>query len=685
VTIPLEVFNGQSFPLGATVTPCGVNFSLFSRNCRSVELLLFRADDPLHPIRVVRLDPRRNKTFYYWHCFVQGIDPGTLYAYRLDGPYAPEEGHRFDGKKVLVDPYARCVAVPPGYDREIAKRPGDNLAHSLRGVVVDLRPNDWGGDRPLARPLPGTIIYEMHVRGFTAHPSAGVSPEKRGTYLGVIEKIPYLQALGVTAVELLPVQQFDPFDAPQGRRNYWGYSPIGLFAPHRGYCVGDDPLAPVREFREMVRALHQGGIEVILDVVFNHTAEGDVTGPTLSFRGIENRAYYMLDPDDLSRYANFTGCGNTLNANHSIVRRMIIDCLRAWVTDFHVDGFRFDLASVMSRDENGVPLENPPILWEIESDPVLAGTKIIAEAWDAGGLYQVGTFIGHKWAEWNGHFRDDVRRFVKGDEGCAALLTRRLIGSPDIYSQPDREPNRSVNFLTCHDGFTLNDLVTYNDKHNEANGERNQDGANDNESWNCGVEGPTDDAAIEALRLRQIKNFFTILLLAQGTPMLTFGDEVRRTQGGNNNAYCQDNEVSWFDWSLVERNGGLLRFVREVIAFVRARPIFSEERIWTVHNGGPGHLQWHGIKLGEPDLSPSSHSLAFTLSRPGELERIHVMLNAWWEPLIFELPPLPARRGWYRVIDTARPSPRDFTDPGTSEREEGSIEVDARSTILLVG
>ena len=663
------------------MTPDGVNFCLFSRNCRSVELVLFDPSKPDTPSRVIRLDPLRNRTFYYWHVLVPDVPVGTLYGYRVDGPFDPSVGHRFDGTKLLLDPYARAVHVPEGYDRDAARRPGDNLATALKGVVLDPEGFDWEGDEPICRPLSETVLYEMHVRGFTADPGSRVSEERRGTYLGLIEKIPYLVSLGVTAVELLPVQQFDPFDAPRGRINYWGYSPIGLFAPHAGYCVGRDPLAPSREFKTMVKALHRAGIEVILDVVFNHTAEGDETGPTLSMRGLENRAYYILEG---ARYANYTGCGNTLNANHSIVRRLIIDCLRSWVREYHVDGFRFDLASVMSRDEKGVPLENPPILWEIESDPVLAGTKIIAEAWDAAGLYQVGTFIGHKWAEWNGHFRDDVRRFVKGDEGTVSRLAQRMVGSPDVYAQPDRDPRRSINFITCHDGFTLNDLVSYNDKHNALNGEGNRDGTNDNASWNCGIEGLTDEPRVEALRLRQIKNFLTILFLAQGTPMLTMGDEVRRTQGGNNNAYCQDGPLSWFDWSALERQADVLRFTRMLIAFVKARPVFASRRVWTDADGGEPQATWSGIEIGRPDFSPASHSLACTLSHSGSGETLHICLNAWWNPLKFTLPSLEKGRSWVRVIDTHQPSPGDIVAPGEAAPLRKRVEVAPRSIVVAL-
>ncbi len=677
---------GRSFPLGATVMPDGVNFCVFSKNCVTLELILFDDVDSCQPSRVFRLDPHRNRTFYYWHIFVPGVREGQCYAYRVYGPYEPSRGFRFDGSKVLLDPYARAVAVGPNYDREAAAaRDRDNCVCAMKSVVVDPMAYDWEGDTHVGLPYASTVIYEMHVGGFTRHFSSEIAPEKRGTYAGVVAKIPYLQALGITAVELLPVQQFDEQDVAAPLKNYWGYNPVAFFAPHSGYSASKDPLGPVNEFRDMVKALHQAGIEVILDVVFNHTAEGDEYGPTLSFRGLENRAYYILR-EDRARYADYSGCGNSVNANQSIVRRMIMDCLRYWVSEMHVDGFRFDLASVLARDEAGRPLENPPILWEIESDPVLAGTKIIAEAWDAAGLYQVGSFIGHRWAEWNGQFRDDVRRFVKGDEGMVTKLAARITGSPDLYPQPGREPNRSINFVTCHDGCTLNDLVSYNRKHNEANGEGNHDGHDANFSWNCGVEGLTNDPGVNALRLRQIKNFLTILFISQGTPMLLMGDEVRRTQHGNNNAYCQDNAISWFDWRGLEVNAGLLRFVRRLIHFTQVLKVFREERFWTTPEEGEApHIIWHGVQLGQPDWGELSHSLAFELQYPENATHLYVILNAYWESLSFALPPLSKGKRWTRIIDTALSSPEDFCEFETAP----VIAVDeyvikARAAVVLM-
>lgn len=678
------MLSGISYPLGASVQPGGVNFSLFSKHCQKVELLFFDHQDASYPSRVIELDRKFNRTYYYWHIFVKGIDHGQLYAYRIDGPFDPGKGHRFDGSKVLLDPYSRAVVAGDRYDRQAAKSRGDNCPQSMRSVVIDSRRYDWEGDEFPRLPFSRSIIYEMHVGGFTRHPSSGIAPQKRGTYAGLIEKIPYLQSLGINTVELLPVQQFDEQDAPESLSNYWGYSPIAFFAPHAGYCSSKDPTRPVDEFRDMVKALHRAGIEVILDVVFNHTAEGNSDGPMLSFRGIENRAYYLLDRAAPARYLDFTGCGNTINANHSIVRRMILDCLRYWVAELHVDGFRFDLAAVFSRDEWGEPSKNPPIIWEIESDPVLAGTKIIAEAWDAAGLYQVGSFIGHRWAEWNDPFRDDVRRFVRGDPGAVRKLSARLTGSRDLYPQADREPNRSINFVTAHDGFTLNDLVTYNFKHNEPNLHNNKDGSDHNLSWNCGVEGPTADPQVNHLRLKQIKNFLCLLLVSQGTPMILMGDEIRRSQRGNNNAYCQDNELSWFDWSGIEREADLLRFFRELVSLVQTCSVFREEKFW-IGESGKDQLTWHGARLGQPDWHDNSHSLAFTLVNAGCSEHLHIILNAYSQDLAFDLPPLPPHQNWHRLVDTSLPSPEDITSPATARPVSmNQYPARAQSTVMLL-
>src|SRR5262245_1734863 len=526
----------------------------------------------------------------------------------------------------------------------------------------------------------------MHVRGFTQHPSSGVAEKMRGTFAGLVEKILYLQQLGVTAVELLPVFQFDPQDCPHGRVNYWGYAPVSFFAPHQAYSSRQDIFGPVDEFRDMVKAMHWAGIEVILDVVFNHTAEGNHHGPTLSFRGLDNSAYYILE-QDRSRYANYSGCGNTLNSNHPIVRRMILDSLRYWVQEMHVDGFRFDLASILARDPSGQVMPQPTVLWDIESDPVLAGTKLIAEAWDAAGLYQVGTFIGDSWKEWNGRFRDDVRSFFRGDGGSVARLADRLVGSPEIYGHEEREAEQSVNFVTCHDGFTLNDLVSYNHKHNEANGEDNRDGANDNQSWNCGVEGPTDDPAVEQLRNRQVKNLLTVTMLALGMPMILMGDEVRRTQHGNNNAYCQDNETSWFDWTLVAQHADIHRFVILLNARRLLRDVEHERQRVSLNQWlRAAQKAWHGVTLNQPDWHTWSHSLAVSAEFQREQIDMHLILNAYWEPLDFELPPLDQAGGspWHRWIDTALDAPHDIVPWQTAPVVSGcTYRAAARSVVVL--
>ncbi|QEG02147.1 Glycogen debranching enzyme [Stieleria maiorica] len=670
-------------PLGATVVDEGVNFSLFSRTATSVELLLFDHEDDVTAARVIPLDPHCDRTYHYWHTFVPEIRPGQLYGYRVHGPSDPERGLRFDACKVLLDPYGRGVVVPAGYDRQAASDPGDNSATAMKSVVVDPADYDWEGDVPLCRPAAQTIIYEMHVRGFTRHPSSGLDESKRGTYAGLIEKIPYLQQLGVTAVELLPVFQFDAWDAPPGKVNYWGYAPISFFAPHAAYSSRRDPLGAVDEFRDMVKALHRAGIEVILDVVFNHTAEGNDRGPTLCFRGIDNPTYYMLEQGG-GRYANYSGCGNTVNGNHPVVRRLIVDSLRYWVEEMHVDGFRFDLASILSRDESGQPLPNPPVLWDIESDPVLAGTKLLAEAWDAAGLYQVGSFVGDAWREWNGKFRDDVRDFFRCQPGSVRRIADRIVGSPELYGHKEREAEQSINFVTCHDGFTLNDLVSYNGKHNEDNGEGNRDGENHNRSWNCGVEGPTDDPLIEGLRNRQVKNYLTTTLLSLGIPMILMGDEVRHTQRGNNNAYCQDNEFSWFDWTNLDRHADLHRFVSLLCARRALRNVDHErQRISVSRMLHEANKAWHGVKLNQPDWSDTSHCLVFGGEMPRTGIHFHLILNACWQPLEIELPGL-HRRPWRRWIDTALDSPQDIVPWEEAPEHLGeSYQVVERSVVML--
>jgi isoamylase len=681
--IPLET-QGQPSPLGASITGKGVNFSLFSRAATGVELAFFDREDDVKPARVITLDPVANRSYHYWHAFVPGVQPGQLYGYRVQGPAEPARGLRFDRAKILLDPYGHGVVIPRDYRPDAARQPGDNAPTAMKSVVVDTAAYDWEGDSPLRRPSARTIIYEMHLRGFTRHPSSGVGEKTRGTFVGLIERIPYLQDLGITAVELLPVFAFDPYACPPGLINYWGYQPVSFFAPHPAFSSRQDPLGPTDEFRDMVKALHRAGIEVILDVVFNHTAEGGLAGPTLGFRGIDNPSYYILE-DGGARYADYSGCGNTLNANHPVVRRMIVDSLRHWVTEMHVDGFRFDLASILSRDSSGQVIPNPPVLWDIESDPALAGTKLIAEAWDAGGLYQVGSFVGDAWKEWNGRFRDDARDFFRGSPGAVGKLADRMLGSHEVYGHKQRGPEQSVNFVTCHDGFTLNDLVSYNEKHNEANGEENRDGSNDNMSWNCGVEGPASDPAIEELRNRQVKNMLAVTMLSLGVPMIVMGDEVRRSQGGNNNAYCHDDESTWFDWSLTKKHADVHRFLRLLVARRLLRDVKHEEqRVSLTQLIDRANTAWHGVKLNQPDWGDSSHSIAFGAEMREEKLQFHLILNGYWEPLEFELPPV-GGSGWKRWFDTSLPSPEDITDWKSATPVEGSIyRCGPRSVAMLI-
>jgi isoamylase len=681
---PFAVEPGSPHPLGITTRPDGVNISIFSEAASEVVLLLFESAASTEPVQIVRFDPFQNKTFHFWHVFLRGGGPGLFYALRVDGPNDPASGHRFNPNKVLISPYASAITKQL-WNRFDAIGPQDNLATSMRCAIVDTSAYDWEGDRPLNRPIHESIIYEVHVGGFTRSPSAAVA--NPGTFAGMIEKIPYLQSLGITAIELLPVFDFDEsvtsLNAAGDRiGNYWGYSTVGFFSPHAGYCV-DGAVADTNEFRDLVKALHKAGIEVILDVVFNHTDEGNEFGPTYAFRGIDNATYYLLDPTNPASYLNYSGCGNTFNANHPLPQKFIVDCLRYWVDEMHVDGFRFDEGSILARGETGAPLVHPPVIWQIELDEALADTKMIAEAWDAAGLYQVGHFPGDRWCEWNGRYRDDVRRFVKGDGGLTGAIASRLGGSADIYESRGQTPDNSLNFITVHDGFTLNDLVAYNDKHNEANGEGNLDGINDNLSWNCGVEGPTDDPAIEALRVRQIKNCIAILLLSRGVPMLLGGDERRRTQQGNNNAYNQDNPISWFDWTPSERSDDVVRFVRQMIALRKGHPALSRPVFYTgaIGRSGRPDISWHGTRLGRPGFGdPDARALACTIAGVGDSADLHVMMNMFWESLDFELP---ANTVWRVAVDTFASPPQDIAPPSPVTIGGAVHRVDGRSVVVL--
>jgi glycogen operon protein len=686
----LRVARGRSLPLGATAQPDGVNFALLCRHGTAVTLVLYDMNVP-RPLAEIQLHPLRNRTGDHWHVLVGGLPPIFRYGWRVDGPPGP--GNRFDPGAVLLDPAATALS-----EAEVWGRPVEPEAHrTVRRSVFFRRPFQWQEDAPPLTPLEDSIIYELHVRGFTCHPSSGVAHP--GTFAGLIEKIPYLKELGVTAVELLPIHEFDECDCPftnpftgERLRNFWGYNSIAFAAPKASYAASGAEHGQLHEFREMVKAFHGAGLEVILDVVFNHTGEGDERGRTYSCRGLDNELYYMLDKD--GRYLNFSGCGNTVNCNHPVVRTLLLNCLRFWVADMHVDGLRFDLASVLGRDYRGNVMVEPPVVETIAEDGVLADTKLIAEPWDAAGLYQVGHFpYGRRWSEWNGRYRDDVRRFWRGDPAMAAELATRVCGSADLYEASGRLPRHSINFVTCHDGFTLWDLVSYNRKHNEANGEANRDGLDDNFGWNCGVEGPTDNPAVLAVRRRQARNYLVTLMLSQGVPMLTAGDEFLRTQGGNNNAYCQDNETSWVDWSLAQTNADFLRFVRELIALRKRHPALRR-RAFFRGAGRKGELRpdvaWHGVEPGRPDFSSGSRALAFTLDggmSGREPDRdFYMAFNAWREGLPFRLPPAPSARPWQRVIDTALAPPLDIVGPDEGPLIPAGVvyPVASHSAVVLV-
>lgn len=677
--------SGLSFPQGATPLAGGVNFAVFSKYADHVQLLLFDGPEVPAPSTVIDLDPTQNRTGYYWHLFVPGLGHGQVYAWRVHGPCRPDLGHRFDGDKVLLDPFGVAVTGMGIYDRKAACLPGDNTARSLRSVVIDPGRYDWEGDQPLAPPSGREVVYEMHVGAFTAHPSSGMDDRLRGTYAGLVSKIDHLKELGVTTVELLPVHQYDVQDAPAGLTNYWGYSTVSYFAPHAGFSSDSSPTGPVDEFRDMVKALHRAGIRVVLDVVFNHTAEAGDGGPVLSWRGFGNNAYYLLG-EDRSEFMDFTGCGNTLNANHSIVRRMILASLRHWVRNMHVDGFRFDLAAALCRGEDGQPLKNAPVLWGIESDPVLAGTTLVAEPWDLGGLHLTGRFPGHGFAQWNDRYRDAARRFWRGDEGTIEEIMGRIVGSPDLFSGPEQAPFDSVNFVTCHDGFCLRDLVSYTTKRNDANLEGGRDGSDNNLSSNGGVEGETEDPGVLRHRDRQVRNFLTLLFMSHGTPLLLMGDEMGHTRRGNNNPWCQDNDFNWVDWTPGPRRDGLMRFLKGLVELSLAVPVLQANRFWTATNKKTtGEITWHGSELGRPDWTADSRILAWTLAHPEGGPALHVMLNASDEDVEFEIPDGEPSNPWLRVVATDRVGGNDWTpvDEAAPVSEEVVRVGQGSVTVLL--
>lgn len=640
----LGIEPGKPQPLGATPDRRGVNFSVFSQNAVSIELLLFKNSKSKEPFQTIKLDPQIHRTYHFWHVFVKGLKPGVLYAYRVDGPNDPYQGQIFNPKKLLVDPYSKGIDYT-NWDRQTSLDSEDNLKTSLRSVVIDAQKYDWRGDKPINRSLENTIIYELHVGNFTRSKTA--KTKNSGTFRGVIDKIPYLKSLGITAVELLPIFDFDSGDP----KNDWGYGSLGFFAPESSYCTEPDKASHLKDVRDMVRALHKAKIEVILDVAFGFTNERGKDGPILSFKGFDNTVYYLLDPNDKSIYQDFSGCKNTLNTNHPIVSKFVLDCLEYWVEKMHVDGFRFDEAALLSRDENGKIVDFPHIIANIEVSDKLANTKIFAEPWDAAGGYLVGKFPGYRFVEWNGRFRDDMRRFIRGENGMISTIASRVTGSDDLYQNSGRKAINTLNFITCHDGFTLNDLVSYDYKHNEANGENNLDGLDENFSCNYGTEGETDSAEINDFRKQQMRNFLTILLLSRGVPMISMGDEVARSQKGNNNAYCQNNDISWFNWQLVDKNTKQLEFTKSLIHFRKQYDLFSK-------NFTPSDIVFHGCQLYAPGWDdPNSRVISYTYKN-----KVHVIINMDDQDLSFDLPQL-ATRKWHLAFNTGDKKNPNYT-PG---------------------
>ncbi len=675
---PFATIIGSRSPSGASWSPESTNFSIFSREAKAMELLLYETEDSDTPIQVIVLNPERQRTFFSWHVAVEKLPVGIFYTWRVQKPD--------DSWWEILDPWARAVSDKK-WNRADAVL---NHRNGLRGIVNDLRyePGFLPPAKPKPKSLDGAIIYEVHVGGFTQHPSSGV--QHPHTFKGLIEKIPYLKALGITHVELLPVMAFDKQDIPEGvgalgNENYWGYSPYGFYAPHPDYCATNKP---VREFQELVQALHKADIGVLLDVVFNHTSEGGEGGPTIHFKALVDDIFYHRDPVNRQYYRDYTGCGNTINCNHPVVTHFLVHCLEYWVNKMGVDGFRFDLASVFTRGEDGAVVANPSLPWSIELSHSLVNAPIIAEAWDAAGLYQVGCFPGTRWAEWNGRYRDVMRRFVRGERGLVGQVATCLTGSSDLYADDHRPPYSSINFITCHDGFTLWDLVSHNDKHNMANGENNRDGTNDNLSWNCGVEGETDDPYVLELRKRQARNFMTLLFLSQGVPMFLAGDEFLHSQGGNNNAWCQNNKISWLNWQHTETNKEMLRFVRELIAFRRRHPNLMRSRYLTgrIEDArGIPDIVWHGYRLYEPLWDDGqAQILAFTLAGCShEEEDLYVAINMSEHAIDTQLPVIKRRR-WYLALDTSTPSPCDIIERAKQSLITAkSYSVHARSIVVF--
>lgn len=658
--------HGKPLPFGATETARGYNFSIYSKNASGCTLVLFEPS-LTDAVQEIKLCEEYNLTGNVWHVEVLGVSDDIRYGWRMDGDNSAKVGNMFNKQSILVDPYAKALTGGANWGEPQIRRdiePLKDYSEFVRRCAVGTDDFDWMGSRPVTRALEDTIIYELHVRGYTIMGNSGV--ECKGTYKGLIEKIPYIKDLGVTAVELMPVFEFDENEHMRHNesgdilRNYWGYSPVCFFAPKASYAANGSDYNQINEFKEMVREFHNAGIEVYLDVVFNHTAEGDERGPVISYRGIDNVSYYILDKK--GKYKNYSGCGNTFNCNDPVNQSLIIDCLRYWVSEMHVDGFRFDLASILGRGEDGEVLKNPPLLERIAKDPVLAATKVIAEAWDAAGLNQVGHFPHFgRWSEWNGYYRDNVRMFWKGCEGMVSSVASRICGSDDLYH---KAPKQGINFITAHDGFTLSDLVSYSQKHNLANGEENGDGENNNHSQNFGVEGETDDQDIVCLRKQMIKNFILTLFISQGVPMLLAGDEFGRTQQGNNNAYCQDNEISWVNWDLLHKNSDLHRFTKMMIEFRKRHPVLTQS---TFFKNGKG-ITWHGEHGKGADWSAAAKTLVFELDggcidgcskKIGAVSKsLFIMLNASKERVYIDVPDV--GKEWVRVVDTSLESPEDI-------------------------
>ena len=678
---------GKVLPYGASIVPNGVNFSIFSKYATSCELVLFRKREK-EPYAVIPF-PDEFRIGDVFSMIVFDIDfENVEYGYRMDGKFSPDEGFWFNKEKYLLDPYAKSVSGRNVWGEEIDEE--NKFQHRGKIMFDDF---DWDGDKPLEKPMEELIIYETHLRSFTKDKSSRI--KHRGTFAGLGEKIPYLKNLGINCIELLPIFEFDELENARtidGKKllNYWGYSTVNFFAPKAGYAATGKYGMEADELKNLIKKLHVAGIEVILDVVFNHTAEGNEKGPYISYRGIDNKTYYLLTPD--GKYYNFSGCGNTLNCNNSIVRNFILDCLRYWVSEYHIDGFRFDLASILSRDEFGAPMKNPPLLETLANDAILSKSKLIAEAWDAGGLYQVGNFPSWgRWAEWNGKYRDTVRKFLKGDS-VALEFMKRMEGSEDLYNA--RTSNASINFITCHDGFTLYDLVSYNEKHNKDNGENNNDGTNDNNSWNCGFEGETNDVSINELRKKQIKNAITILLMSRGIPMILCGDEFCNTQFGNNNAYCQDNEISWLNWDNLNVYDDIYNYFKAMIQFRKSHPVLKNCNYDMINNStGYPELSWHSEKPWSFNVSNDNLSLALMYVEDKEKYKveedtfIYMAINMHWEMHVYELPVIPEDKKWYIFCNTSCEYGKDIFDEKIRIpiEDQNHIVVNPRSIIILLG